>query len=232
MTVQAPVELLDAEDRESAVARYLAEHPAFFLRHPSLVRDLEIPHPVHGAVSLIEHRVHSLRKEAQDLRGQMAGFVDNARSNEELARRLHALLLELLEADRLDELLATLYQALEQRFQAELTSFRLFTDPISRDNRGLAELVGPAVTLRRPFQALLDGMEPRCGAGDSAQLAALFAERACEVGSVALIPIAAGPAQGVLAVASRDPHRHRPGTGTHYLRQLGDVVGRLVARVL
>lgn len=221
-------ETASREQMEDAVAAYLSADPGFFLRHPELVARLDLRHGCDGAASLLEYQVDVLRREAGELRGQLATLLDNARHNEEVARRLHALVLDLLETDRLDELFTVLYQALESGFYSELTVLRIFGAPVAAQHRGLAEFVAPKVPLPEAFQPLFQRMTPRCGRPPRECLSLLFEDRAEEVGSACLLPFHAGRHPGVLAIASRSVERFHANMGTHYLRQLSDMLGRLV----
>jgi uncharacterized protein YigA (DUF484 family) len=218
-----------AECGEVAICEALRADPTFFLRHPQLVCELQIPHDSGAAVSLLSHQIEVMRRQQRRLEARFDDLVNNARGNEALAGRLHRLVVALLQADRLDELLTTLYQGLEEGFAADLVAVRLFTRPKHARNAGLAEFIGESRATLAPFADLLASTEPRCGRGSAEQLAVLFDDRAGRVASLAMIPLTLGAARGVLAIASRDDARLREGLGTHYLRQLGEVVGALVA---
>jgi uncharacterized protein YigA (DUF484 family) len=216
------------DDAGDAVASYLRAHPDFLQRRPELLGSLHLSHECGGAVSLIEHQVQSLRRQVNELQERLAALVENARGNEELARRLHRLVLALMESPALDEIFTTLYQGLEEGFDADRVALRVFAYPRSEEDRGLAELVGPDDDARALFGALLESCQPVCGPPDGSQARWLFAERAAEVGSMALLPLSLGERRGVLAIASTSPTRFQPTMGTLYLRQLADVLGRLI----
>ncbi len=215
-------------DPADSVAEYLRRNPDFLVHHPELVAVLRVPHDCGGAVSLIEYQVDALKAQCRDLRERLASLVDNARGNEELAQRLHRLVLALVENHGLDDLFATLYQGLEDGFGADLVALRIFAESARGEDRGLAELVGP-VPEAQLFARLLDSGQPRCGRPGADQLVWLFGERAPRVGSAALVPLTIGERRGVLAIASHAEGRFHPSMGTLYLRQLAEVLGRLLA---
>jgi uncharacterized protein YigA (DUF484 family) len=67
---------------EEAVARYLEDHPDFFLTHGALLEGLQIPHrDSAGAVSLIERQVRVLRERNQALQDQLRELIEIAREN-------------------------------------------------------------------------------------------------------------------------------------------------------
>ena len=60
----------------------------------------------------------------------------------------------------------------------------------------------------------------------------LFGEAAANDGSAALIQLRHGDLIGVLAIGSRDPLRFSPEMGTLFIRYIGDVLSRVLARLL
>lgn len=216
-------------EADDDVAQYLRESPDFLVRHPGLLNVMHIPHDCGGAASLIEAQVASLKRECQDLSRRLDGLVGNARSNEDLARRLHRLILALLESTSLDEIFTTLYQGLEEGFGADHVSLRLFAAARDAGDRGLAEVAGSSGDAAL-FAELFAGGQPVCGAVESEQGAYLFGERRDRVASAALLPLSLGQRFGVLAIGATEAQRFHPSMGTLYLRQLGEVLGRLIAR--
>lgn len=211
---------------EGEVVEYLREHPDFLVRHSELVGTLLVPHTYGEAVSLLEYQSRRLRDENRELNERLETLVRNARENEELSHRVHRLSLGIMECSGVDELFSCLYQGLQDDFDAEFTSLRLFAAPASSWNAGLAEFVGAAAPEREFFDALLASERPVCGAPGGDQAACLFGSQAEEVHSSALIPLGRSSGVGVLGIGSRDPARYSSGMGTVFLRQIGALVTR------
>lgn len=232
MTGQDRPHALAHADTDEAVVRYLREHPNFLIEHPQLLSILNVPHECgEDAVSLIEVQVQELRKRNAQVHEHLTSLVENARNNEELAGRVHRLLLALIESPGLDEIFTTLYQGLEEGFGAHFVSLRLFAGAADARDSGLAELVGdwPQQHL---FAAAIEGGKPLCGAIDVQMVQSLFGERAEQVASAAVLPLLVGEHRGVLGIGSRNPAHFHASMGTLYLRQLADVLSRLlVSRV-
>lgn len=218
-----------APDEEESTAAYLRENPDFFDRHPRLLEDLVVPHSCGGAVSLVEYQVGVLRDQVHELRRRMQSLANNARDNEALSQRLHQLTLSLVECTRLDEVLTNLYQAMGEDFEADFAAIRLFADPLSEGDQGLGEFVGNHSGATELFSRVLASNKPICGHFKEKQAAFLFPENAAELGSGALLPLGQNARFGVLAIGSRDAQRFHPGMGTIFLRQLGDIVSRVLA---
>jgi uncharacterized protein YigA (DUF484 family) len=205
-----------ADDREEQIAEYLITHPDFFERHPDALAAIDIPHPTGDAVSLIERQVRTLREQSTKYRQQLENLVSVARENDALARRLHRLTLALIETHSFDEVLNTLQDELREQFKADAVEMKLFA---SDQLEAHAHEAGPAL-----FRDFLKRARPNCGKLDKAKLEYLFGPQAGETGSAALIPLAAPPLAGVLAIGSRDPDRFHEGKSVDFLQRLAEVV--------
>jgi uncharacterized protein YigA (DUF484 family) len=219
-----------ASEDEDSIVEYLREHPDFFDRHPRLLENLVVPHSCGGAVSLVEYQVSVLRDQVHEMRRRMQSLASNARDNEALSQRLHQLTLALVECTRLDEVLSNLYQAMCEDFKADFAALRLFAQAASEADRGLGEFVGESSDERELFTQVLASNKPICGHFRASQLTCLFPEHVGEIGSGALLPLGQNAPFGVLAIGSRDPQRFHPGMGTIFLRQLGEIVSRILVR--
>lgn len=228
MTRREPARPAPATESEQDIVDYLRSHPEFFVRYPDVLESMEIPHQCGKAVSLVEYQVSVLRDQSRELRRKLKKLVSNARDNEELNRRLHKLTLSLIECASIDEVFANLYQSLREDFGAEHAAIRVFANPSQQSNHGLAEFVGKDSASVSLFQSLCVSRKPVCGRMKPEQLAFLFPDHVDDIGSSVLLPLGESPCLGVLAVASRDPQRYYPGMGVVFLRQLSEIVVRVV----
>ena len=216
---------------EDSVAAYLREHPDFLTRHPETLAALEVPHrPGGGAVSLIERQVAVLRQRNERLEQRLAELLRTARDNERVGARLLALGRGLLEADSLDAVLATVRDTLLNEFAADDVAIRLIdTEDGTRAAREPERFARPADPEIEAFNDVLRRGEPVCGDVTAQQQAALFRERAGELGSCALVPLRAGRALGVIGLGSTDPGHFGAAMGTLFLGQLGELVSAGIA---
>jgi uncharacterized protein YigA (DUF484 family) len=213
---------------ETTVVRYLRNHPDFFVRWPATLEELQIPHRCGKAVSLIEHQVAVLRSQVQALRMQLQDFVSHARNNEILTDRVHRLTLRLIQCRKLPELFAVLYAALVEDFKVDAAIVKLFVESRLERDRTRCEFVAGDAEASSLFAGVIKAKEPICGRLRVAQLAYLFGERQGIVRSVALLPLGDAHRIGFLAIGSRDPYRFQPGMGTAFLKNLAEVVARLL----
>ncbi len=211
---------------ERLVIEYLEQHPDFLLTHPGLLTELQLTHDCGSAVSLIERQVQSLRAQNRQLRNKLMELVEVARDNDRTNERLHRLTIALLSSGEATETLATLSDSLREIFGADAVTVRLFGDPAG-DALGTYRVARNDLALA-PFIEFFRTQKPVCGRLKAAQLDYLFGERATEIKSAALIPLAADQPLGFLAVGSRDPERFLLAMGTLFLTRLGELIGYLL----
>ena len=216
-------------DVEQMVVEFLQEHPGLLRRHPELLATLDVTHDCGSAESLIEHQVVVLRRDNEALKRRLAELVQNARENEALRERLHRLTLSLLGCLRLDEIFATLYQALSEEFGVDRVSIRLFTTPTTDQNRGLGEFVGTSDGSLGLFEDTIARAKPVCGPLEDDQRRFLFGEGGMAVESCALLPLTDMGYAGLLAIGSEDADRFKVTMGTAFLRHVAEIVSNMVA---
>ncbi len=78
-------------NHESDIARYLIENPAFFIRHPEVLDSVEVPHPVKGAISLVEAQQKRLREQIKQLTVRMHDVNNIASYNANIFRTFFGL---------------------------------------------------------------------------------------------------------------------------------------------
>jgi uncharacterized protein YigA (DUF484 family) len=211
-----------------AVARYLVHNPDFFEYYPELLSSLKIPHPTRGAVSLIERQVAGLREKIRHLERKLVDLIHVARDNEGLSTRLHRLALGLMDAESVDDVLATTKDLLRSEFPSTHVVIRLLAHDI--DNQPVTGLhyIAQGSDSVKLFDELFATQRPVCGGLSTSQLIELFGEYGPEVNSAVMIPLTDGRKLGVMALGSSEPKRFHDGMGTLFLGYLGELVSRAV----
>ena len=154
MTEQLPT--LDAD----AVAQYLRQHPEFFVDHEELIPELRIPHLPGEAVSLVERQVKLLRERNIEMRHRLSQLMDVARDNDRLFDKTRRLVLDLLDAESLEDVISAVEDSLRHEFQVPFVSLLLFSEAPLGVGRS-ASLAGRPSLLPRAFAASRIG--PRTG---------------------------------------------------------------------
>lgn len=227
MSTQRKPDFVEEEPSEQAVHDYLAEHPAFFERHGTLLSTLQLPSATGSAISLVERQVSVLRQTEIKLARQLKELIAVARTNDVLAAKIHELSLQLLAAHDLEATVVATEEAMRSGFGADQAILVLFADPesfadinvgrffrvIERDDASL-----------KTFATFLKANSPRCGQVRDAQREFLFQTDESDIGSVALVPLGKKAEVGFLAIGSIDGNRFHPGMSIDFLARVGDLV--------
>ena len=215
------------------VAEYLQSYPDFFERNGALLTKLRLPHlrETGATVSLVERQVEVLRERNQSLERRLKELVDVARANDALADRIHRLSQRLIQAHTLPATIAAIETSLREDFDAMHSVLVLFLE----EAKGL-----PTGTFLRTddiggtdiktFESLLQSGQPRCGQIRDAQRDYLFGKNSIEIGSVALTPLGARGALGLLAIGANDADRFHPAMSTEFLSRIGELVTYALVR--
>jgi uncharacterized protein len=219
---------------DASVAEYLQTYPDFFERNGALLTKLRLPHlrDAGATVSLVERQVEVLRERNQTLERKLKELVDVARSNDGLADRIHRLTQRLIRAHALPETVNAIETSLREDFDARNSIMVLFMEAagtLSEHGRFLrtAEPTDPEM---KSFESLLQSGKPRCGQIRDAQRDYLFGKDSVEIGSVALTPLGAKGALGLLAIGASDVDRFHPGMSTEFLSRIGELVTYALTR--
>jgi uncharacterized protein YigA (DUF484 family) len=217
-----------AEPDEALVAAFLAQHPDFFDRHATLLAGLRLPH-VRGdgtTVSLVERQVDVLRERVRESDLRLKTLVDNGHSNDALAEKIHRLACRLVHARDARLRLASIEASLREDFGA-----REFVLVLTRREAALADVDARCLRVvpaddpgLRSFDTLFSSGRPRCGRMRDSQRDFLFPSADIAIGSVALVPLGAGGAQGLLAIASPDVDHFNPTMSTEFLARIGELI--------
>ena len=215
-----------AVDDAESVSRYLLTHPDFFLRHPDVLRQIQVPHGSGDAVSLVEKQVSLLREQNEQTQKRLYDLIEIARQNDELARRMHALALTLMDAARPAEIFTTLYENLRRDFKVDYVAVRLFADPVSQDIPAGGEFAGSDTDTAEfaQFKTILETRMPISGRLKSQQQVFLFGHEGDDIASAVIVPLHGKGWTGVLSIASTDSSRFTESMGVELLANLGEIL--------
>jgi uncharacterized protein YigA (DUF484 family) len=214
---------------DGSVADYLQTYPDFFERHSSLLTKLRLPHmrDAGATVSLVERQVEVLRERNQSLERKLKELVDVARANDVLADRIHRLSQRLIRAHTLLESINAVETSLREDFEAMHSVLVLFLEEarvLEPEAGRFLRAANAADEDVKTFESLLSSAKPRCGQVRDAQRDYLFGKGSVEIGSVALTPLGAKGALGILAIGASDAARFHPAMSTEFLSRIGELV--------
>ncbi|VAX13563.1 Protein of unknown function DUF484 [hydrothermal vent metagenome] len=234
MSIQQENRMEDKE-LEHTLVRYLRDHPGFFEQHLDLLGDMILPHVHGGTVSLVERQVSVLREQKEQYRRQLQQLLKHAEKNEKLSKRFNELILALLDARELAQVIEIINLRLQQEFEAEAVSLRLFNTD-HPDLRARPEMLDWSEPVLSTFEKVIGGRHPVCGTLPPVQVQALFNDAAEGIQSSALIPLLVNEQSrkcyGLLAIGSYDAGRFRADMGTLFLSHLGKVLARVLSQHL
>ena len=214
------MDTLDAPMNKQAIADFLTRNPNFFNEFPTLLAELNIPHP-HGthAVSMSERQLIAMRDKVRMLENKLAELIQFGEENDGISEKLHALTLALVAAKSPQDIAGALALHLREGFAVPHHALRLLADG------GLDSETTTAITTL---------LQPVCGALAVPQASDWFGEVSPHLKSFACIPLrmaASSPSLGLLVLASEENKRFYAGMGTLYLSRLGQVVAAALTRM-
>ncbi|MEX2353180.1 MAG: DUF484 family protein, partial [Gammaproteobacteria bacterium] len=207
-----------------AVSDYLRKNPDFFVEHPDILQEIQVPHASGEAVSLVEKQVSLLREQNQQVQKRMQELIEIARQNEQLARRMHALALTLMDAAEPKEIFTTLYENLKQHFQVDHVAVRLFAKPAFIDTYAGVEFAGKDIPEQALFKSMINKRMPLSGRLKRQQQAFLFGNDGDDIASAVIVPLHGKGWGGVLSIGSIDANRFTETMGVELLANLGEIL--------
>jgi uncharacterized protein YigA (DUF484 family) len=174
----------------------------------------------------VERQVDVLRERNREFEVRLKALVDNGRANDALAEKIQRLAAKLIHARSTQLRLAAIESSLREDF-----GVREFVIVLGRADAELAALEQRCLRLVAPddaglhsFESLFASGRPRCGRVRDSQREYLFPAADTTIGSVALVPLLAGAAPGLLAIASPDLDHFNPTMSTDYLARIGELI--------
>ena len=214
---------------EDDVARYLRNHPGFFLKHEDLLADITLSHDSGKAVSLLERQVSILRDRNVEMRNRLNGLLENAQHNDILFEKTKALILSILEARRADELADIFCRTLTENFDVDAASLIVFGNPGVSNTR---LRVTSSEEAGKYIGSILKNNKAICGVLRDTENQFLFADQAATVGSAAVVPLHNNRPLGIIAIGSKDPQHFQSSMGTLFLGYIAEVINRSLPRLL
>jgi uncharacterized protein len=189
--------------------------------------DIKLPSP-HGSgtISLAERQQLAQRDKIDALKTNLAELVLNARDNDAISNKIHALNIALHKAKSFDTIEQLISDTLPEDFNLSETCLRIWAKPL--DSRSRANLVFSDVSEQtKTWIATLQ--LPYCGATPANANDDWFIEPAA---SIALIPLQLAQNIGFLALASNDKNHFFAEMGTDFLVKIGEILSAALSRHL
>ena len=213
---------------EKSVSDYLKNNPDFFVKNPSIIAELKIPHDSGNAISLVEKQLKILRNQNQETQKKIHELIEIARKNEELARGMHKLVLSLMNKNDPEDIFSTLYENLKKNFHADKVVVKLFSNSNFVSSNLIEEFVGENSSEESLFKDIIKKLEPISGKMERQQLIFLFGKNVDDIASSAIIPLHGHEWGGILAIGSFDKEHFQSGMGLELLSNFGEILSFII----
>ncbi len=211
-----PVTKLSAEE----ISAWLSDNPDFFDSREQLLETLTLSHTQPGSSSLIEKQVQVLRKRNKILENKLYELVSIAQDNEKLGQQIHNMGMILINADGINDIIASARNELNSAFNPDVVSVNIFARsskdkaPYYVNPRDVSQLFASAFRTKRCL----------CGNLQKAQTRFLFGNSNVEIKSGLFIPLYEHHPLGYISLGSTDNKRFTPSMGTHFIDNLGEMI--------
>jgi uncharacterized protein YigA (DUF484 family) len=207
------------------VAKFLQEHPEFFVQYAELFSTLEVPHP-HQArtISLGERQILTLRERLRDFEFRLADLVRNAALNEITTDKLNRWCVRMLGEQSTLRLPGEVALGLAEQFNLQEVALRVWGLELP------AEGVGAHVDEEVHTYAN-NLVNPYCG-NDTALTPTSWLH--AKPASLAILPLRSAvgqPAFGLLVLGSDDPERFAPDMGVAFLQTVSILASSALSRL-
>lgn len=209
------------------IAAWLRRHPTFLKQFPDLALSMVVPRDDGRTASLASYQLEVLRDKNRELSKRLNDLFANAQENERLAVRTHQLTLSLLKQNSAADTLRAMAASLAEDFNGDRVSIVLLKPVEGLEEAEWLQVIAEGNAILNPFRDCLKDGEPICGRLQPEKNVVLYAARAEEVQSSALLPL---PGVGLVAVGSLDGNRFYPGMGTLFLRMMGEALTAALKR--
>lgn len=207
------------------VAEYLLQNPNFFAERDDVLANMQIPHVRGTSVSLVERQLTVLRQRNDEMRKRLSHLMRVARDNDRLFDKTRRLLLEMLDAQSIEDAVSCIDEHMRHIFKVPFFTLILFADqPVAV---GRTESLAKAKTAINSVLASTE--KSMCGLLRPVELEFLFGEeQGKEVGSAAVVAIEYQQLYGVIAIGSADPNHYNSQVDTLFLRYIAQVFARIL----
>ena len=212
---------------DQSVLDFLRQSPDFFLRHPSALSELSLPHESGDAVSLIERQIDILRERNVTMRKRMNELLQAARVNDEIFAKTRSLNLALLEVDSWPELNEVLATHVLVDFEADFVCAHLCGADMA-----LALDHIQHHTEQMPLEHLHSNTSALCISLRREELTQMFPlSDHDDSGSAAILNLALINGAGALSIGSRDTGRFAKDMDTLFVTYIADIVAKVMNRL-
>ena len=216
-----------AQAKELQLVRdYLIDHPNFFEENPDVLEAINVSHDSGKAISLVERQITIMRDKNKALSGQVEQLIETAKNNDQLLAKTNQLVLQLIQAEDLNSLIAALDTSLKNDFNTEFYSLTLIDKGLFA-SKTAANVVSEE-DAKSKISSLLSAQKAVSGALQEEQIKFLFEQSASNVASVIALPLNSSEPFGILALGSSYADFYSHDIGTVFIDYIGALLNELI----
>lgn len=222
--------LADKRDISFAeISRFLARHTDFFVEHPELLQQLAIPHDLvtcssTNVSSLLEYQVSHLQKQLRKLEKDNAALKNRMEEQRELAREIHAFVLQIMQSRDVDELYCLLQKELNIFYAADRLVLMVFDRPEIIARHADMRFLHHGARLAFMFTEIFHRGKPLCNSLQDEHLEALFNHGTADLQSTVILPMSDTKRRSLMILGSYKKNRYRHGDELDLLLYISQVV--------
>jgi hypothetical protein len=212
------------------VADYLKDHPDFFDQHPSVLGELNVPHPESGkAISLVERQAMVLRDRIKSMELKLAELLRHGQENDAISNSIQRWVRGLFLHSDLDSLPRFLSDSLASTLNVPQVAISIWH--CAEEWRGNDWVGSPSAD----FVAQVDELRaPMCGPSSLSPAVRLLPDAGRDCQSMAVLPLRIGAAPeafGVLVLGSSDPRRFTSDMGVAFLERISEIASAALSPI-
>ena len=212
---------------DQSILDFLRRSPDFFLRHPSALSELSLPHESGKAVSLVERQIDILRERNMTMRKRMNELLQAARNNDEIFAKTRSLNLALLEVGSWPELNEVLATHVLVDFEADFVCAHLCGADLAL---ALDHIQHHSELM--PLQHFHSKTSALCLSLRREELTQMFPlSDHDDSGSAAILNLSLVDGAGALCIGSRDAGRFSKDMDTLFVTYIADIVAKVMNRL-
>jgi uncharacterized protein len=216
-----PTMNLPAVVQAQDVVDFLKAHPDFFVSHPQVLAEINVPHPQLGqAISLVERQAMILRERIKVMELKLAELLRHGQDNDAIAKSVQQWVRDLFLHHDTASLPVFLSESIRTIFSVPQAAIAIWKP--AAEFSSASWVADPTA----PYIEQIDQLKtPICGPASLSLAASLFAQPN-DIKSMALLPLRAAAAPGafgVLLLGSDDAQRFSSQLGVVFLEQMSEL---------
>ncbi|MBQ8708682.1 MAG: DUF484 family protein [Succinivibrionaceae bacterium] len=218
--------------QEDEIARYLIENPAFFIRHPEVLDQVQLPHPEKGSISLLEAQQKRLKDQVRQLTMRMHDVNSIASYNANIFRTFFGLYNDLYQCGSVRELVDLLNESCRASLFIPVTHLWINAQKVVDCNSPAdSQYLMPIEDFSSVCVDIMKRQKVSMGRLAEHERRLIFTDDDM-IYSRALVRMGEYGELGILAFGHTDANHYRDSLDSFFIEQLADYIALLLHRFI